>query len=67
VKAEIEERMHVGISIHHDVTAVTAVAAVRSAVGDKFLSVKGNSAVAAVSGLAGDLDAINKITHDFIL
>ena len=59
--------MHVGVCEDHDITAVAAVTAVRTAVGDELFPVKGNGTVAAVSGLAGNLDAIDKIAHVFIL
>ena len=50
LEPEIHKGMHIGISQKHDVPAVAAVAAVRSAVLHELFPVERHAAVAAVAG-----------------
>ena len=61
--AEIHQRVHVRVGEQHNVAAVAAVAAVRAAVLHKFFAMERDRAVAAVSGLRGDFNLIDK--HNF--
>ena len=55
--------MHIRIGQQHDVAAVSAVAAVRAAVLHKLFAMERDRAIAAVSGLGGDFNLIDK--HSF--
>ena len=63
-KTEIQQGVHVLVGQQDHIPAVAAVAAVRPAVLHEFLPMKGNAAVAAVSGFGGKGCAINKSGHD---
>ena len=62
---EIHQRVHIRIGQQHDVAAVSAVAAVRAAVLHKLFAMERDRAIAAVSGLGGDFNLIDK--HSFLL
>ena len=63
LEAEVQQRVHVQISVKADIAAVTAVSAVRPAVQDEFFPVERHAAVAAVACLAGDFYMVYEIAH----
>ena len=65
LEPEVLKARQVRRSLQDDVTAVSAVSAVRSAVGNILLGMETESAVTAVTGLHINLRVINK--HLFLL
>ena len=57
--------MHVDVGVDQDISALAAVASVRSAVDDELFPVEGCGSVSAVSGFGCDFYAVNKIAHGF--
>ena len=59
-EAEVDEGVDIAVGYEDDVAAVTAVAAVRTALGDKFFAAEAAHAVAAFSGLHKNSGSIDK-------
>ena len=59
-ETEVDEGVDVAVGYEDDVAAVTAVAAVRTALGDKFFAAETAHAVAAFSGLYKNSGSIDK-------
>ena len=65
--AEVHQGGEVVVGDKNDVTAATAVAAVRAASRHEFFAVEGHRAVAALAGMQPDGRGINKITGCHVL
>ena len=63
LESEIQQGVHVFIRVEQDVSALSAVPAVRSAVLDIFLPVEAGGSVSAVPRLHRDLHPVHKISH----
>jgi hypothetical protein len=60
VVAELQQRVLLRVGNEIDVSAVSAIAAARPALGDELLPAKGNAAMPAVSGPDGNLGFVDK-------
>ena len=63
VEVEVQQGVHLGRDLEDDVSAVSAITAVRSAEGYELLAVDGGTAVASVAGLQVQDHTVNELRH----
>ena len=67
VEVKVQQGVYLRGNLQDDVSTVAAVSAVGAAEGDELFAVDGGAAVATVTGLQMQNDAINELWHSFPL